>query len=213
MAGTSTNTSIPIPIRPPVLSKLKIQQILNGMIGLDVSIIEYKEFPSYGDRNYYLHLDTDTVSRNLEKRALQYYGLEKDRRLSNSRYVLKVLNTKQSNDTQLALAKIQAMQHLFKTGFNCSAPIPLHNQEIIQRITLSSLKEEEGSREHIAYILSYIEGEMVSTVVPSLDLLFQIGKIIGQLDTRLQVGRTKFFFQQTTNLMFKLFLSNFFINF
>lgn len=188
MASRSINSSIPIDSRPPALSKLQIQQILNRMIGQDVSIVEYKEFPSYEDRNYYLHLNTDMVSLNLGKRALKYYGLEKDRRLSNSRYVLKILNSKRSHLSGLALAKIQAMEHLFKIGFNCPAPIPLHNQDILLKLTLPSLQEKQDSIEYMAYILSYVEGEMVSTIVPSLDLLYQIGKIIGQLDTGLQVS-------------------------
>ena len=159
------------------------------MLGHGVSIAEYKEFPSYQDRNYYVHLDTDTVSRNLEKRALKYYGLEKDRRLSSSRYVLKILNAKQSQDS--TLAKIQAMEHLFKTGFNCSAPIPLHNKDIIHRIALPSLQEQKESPEYIAYILSYVEGKMVSSIVPNLNILYEIGKTIGQLDTGLQVSTSK----------------------
>ncbi|EDV24398.1 uncharacterized protein TRIADDRAFT_56167 [Trichoplax adhaerens] len=179
--------------RPPNLPKDQVKEILTNLIGANnININNLKELPSYADRNYYFQLDYPIISRhfgNYQDSSVHTYSkMAKE----NQSYVLKILSCPDQESYDLHHARLCAMKHLYNTGINCPSPINLANQKWIKTVKLPQQKLNAGNQsmdnfeEHIAYLLTYVDGQTVATIQPNEDLLYQIGGYAGLLDKNLQ---------------------------
>ncbi|EDV24396.1 uncharacterized protein TRIADDRAFT_56165 [Trichoplax adhaerens] len=189
MADRSLSSSSLTRDRPPLLSKFQLQEILKEMVGKDVHVKEFRELPSYQDRNYYFRLDLDKTGSHIESPILPSSDYQDEIKTINPQYVLKILRSGESK--KLALGRLDALLYLGKTGFECSRVIPLRNQEFYKMVAPpkqdgNNQEIQHETTEYIAYILSYIDGSMISTIKPTYDLFYRVGKLVGKIDSNWQ---------------------------
>lgn len=181
MANASSTTLNSTSGRPPSLSKHELQDILTFMLGKTIEIKYSTGFPSYYDRNYYLELDKDQVIEYLE-------GFKSSRnnrqQKIDSCYVLKILNAKETKDIEVNTARLNVMQFLYDQGIRCPCPLPLPGQH---RVKVVFISKENSTGQYIAYLINFIEGQILSTIHPDNDLLYRLGKFAGQVIKTLQV--------------------------
>ncbi len=142
-----------------------------------------KQLPGYEDRNFYLEaFITETKSEETNSTA-------------SRRFVLKVFNS--VTPQELAEGITSVLMHLKSRGIHC--PVPVVSRE---GNTVLVLPEEEILQQDAAVIrsrrkpkfctvlLTYISGMTLEKVAePSPQLLYEVGKYVGEIDAALQVNQ------------------------
>lgn len=190
--------SFPNP-RPSRLSDHQLCEFILKYFPFDkVDIGSIKEFPSYLDRNYFFRGD------------LQNGGQETTATLRQQRqFVLKFLNSNDSSNLGAVDGIIELKKFLYREGFTCPYPIqsrlyPSSHHCIMKHSTLETyattgtLQQQEvkdpvhyvpsvGEPHYCVSVLTFVEGRDVSTVHHTPDYLYNLGKYIGNLDSKLKV--------------------------
>ncbi|EDV24401.1 uncharacterized protein TRIADDRAFT_56170 [Trichoplax adhaerens] len=181
--------------RPPPLSNTKIKSMLEIMVGVQPQvIIDIKELQSFVDRNYLIKINysgmlesafaADNTSADEESSTIVQDN-------ASQRYVLKILNSSDSRNINTALARLHAMKYLYSLGIKCCNPMTLLDGELTLKLHLpvqevDDADDRETTREYIAYLMNYVEGEILSKVEPNLDIFCKVGKYAAVLDGHLQ---------------------------
>ncbi|RDD42493.1 Hydroxylysine kinase [Trichoplax sp. H2] len=182
--------------RPPPLSNTKIKSMLEIMVGVQPQvIIDIKELQSFVDRNYLIKINysgmlesafaADNTSADEESSTIVQDN-------ASQRYVLKILNSSDSRNINTALARLHAMKYLYSLGIKCCNPMTLLDGELTLKLHLpvqevDDADDRETTREYIAYLMNYVEGEILSKVEPNLDIFCKVGKYAAVLDGHLQL--------------------------
>lgn len=178
----------PLRKRPPVLSKAQVNSLLIHLTGQSrLDIGDFKELPSYADRNYHFRLGNHLESDQGD--SLQEYNSIGQTTRS---YILKILSCPDQESYDLACARIGVMRHLHNARLKCPDIIRLKNQKLMQTVQLPQSQQQhsatdDGKNTFVAYLLTFIEGQTLSTIQPSNNLLYQIGKYAGLIAKNLQV--------------------------
>ena len=175
--------------RPPVLCKTTLEGILKDLLGVKWNVTSIVEFDSFRDRNYHIQVDTDQLRQYLQSKDLQIEDYQLPYNQSQPSFVLKILNSSEVEKQHQSLAKLNTMQYLHKQGIPCPKPLLLSNNKFMKiiRIITNSQDDRLHHLQYIAYLLTYIEGQIIATIHPSNQLLYNLGRLAGKVDTQLQV--------------------------
>ena len=158
---------------PPDLSKEAVVGLLKELFPFtEVGESSVKQLDGYEDRNVYF-----------EGRMT---GEEDGAR----QFVLKIFNS--CTTYELAEGINGVMKYLKGRGFICPVPVKARNGSDLLSVSEESLTVASRGRRKLSFcvcVLTYIPGEVMSTIQPSPQLLYNVGRHIGNIDTALQVIR------------------------
>ncbi|XP_062411965.1 hydroxylysine kinase [Sardina pilchardus] len=141
----------------PNLTHAQVSELVRRLYGLTDS--EIRPLPSYDDQNFYV-----CVSEGGE-------------------YVLKVMNSGDSQNPTLLELQTHAMNFLHKRGLPAQTAIPTKTGQLM------SLEEIDcgcGLQKYLVRLLTYLPGTTVAKIPPSPHILYQVGKMAATMDKAFQ---------------------------
>ncbi|XP_015189672.1 PREDICTED: hydroxylysine kinase isoform X2 [Polistes dominula] len=164
MEKTNTLLSPGQRIRPNTNEKTAIE-LLFKIYGITVTDIN--ELNAYDDRNYHIHCTKSHDNPYISE-------------ISEHGYVFKIINLLDSRNTQVIEAQTEMLIFL-KGYFKC--PIPVKN---LTGAYYSSEKINNSEESYVIRLFIYQPGQLLSRVkYLSKELLFKVGHLTADLDTRL----------------------------
>ncbi|CAB3225684.1 unnamed protein product [Arctia plantaginis] len=160
MAGTLEPGTV---IRPTI-DEEGVKLLVERLYG--ISALELVKLNGYDDKNYKI-----TEDPNVKNPLITSH--------SENGYVLKIMNTIDSQNVAVVEAQNEIMNFLGARGITCPKPIRnvyghLHSIETI------------NGKQHAVRLLEYIPGELLQDVPTSEALMYQLGEFVANLDTKLQ---------------------------
>lgn len=150
-------------------------------------ISKVKELISFADRNYYI--------KGLRMNESQ-----------PSEYVLKVLNSVDSQEKEQVQAELKALEFLRKRGFPCPEVFSVAGSddklpfvELPSKLNYSRLINNFNQgcgNVHVVRLIAFLPGDEVVSFERNPELMFTVGKLVGTLSLQLKVS---FIFYDNTN--------------
>ncbi|KAL7644297.1 UNVERIFIED_CONTAM: hypothetical protein RMT77_005124 [Armadillidium vulgare] len=128
------------------------------------------EFNSYDDKNFLIE-----VSR-CENPFME--------ETAGKKFVLKVLNSRDSENEENVEAQNEVMQYLSKSNLGVVVPIPLKNMNgkfIAKETFLTENETAKVNRKHVVRLFEYLPGKLMKDVVYTDELCYEVGQIVGRL--------------------------------
>ncbi|KAL2090207.1 hypothetical protein ACEWY4_014895 [Coilia grayii] len=141
----------------PNLSHAQVSELVRRLYGLTDS--EIRPLPSYDDQNFFV-----AVSEGGE-------------------YVLKVMNSGESQNPTLLELQTHAMNFLHEKGLPAQTAIPTKTE------ILMSLEEIDcgfGSQKYLVRLLTYLPGTPIAKIPSSPAILYEVGKMAATIDNVFQ---------------------------
>ncbi|XP_068624119.1 hydroxylysine kinase [Battus philenor] len=131
-----------------------------------ISVLELTELAGYDDRNYRITEDPNVKNPLIPQPSA--HG-----------YVLKIMNSMDSQNLAVVEAQNEIMNFLSSRGVRCPRPVrnvfgQLHSLEAL------------GARRHAVRLLHYVPGQLLKEVPRSDALLYRLGEFVAGLDAKLQ---------------------------
>ncbi|KXJ29665.1 hydroxylysine kinase [Exaiptasia diaphana] len=151
--------------------KPKIDEKMAGTMAHDIygltEITEVKELISFYDINFQVKTRPNSA------------GLP-------NRFVLKVLNSSDSQHPECILAEVEAMEFLRSKGFPCPKVFPVYRgNEFIATVNLDD-SEMNNIEAHVVRLISFLDGTTADKIVRNPDLLYTIGTVVGSTSKQLK---------------------------
>ncbi|XP_076266970.1 hydroxylysine kinase [Rhynchophorus ferrugineus] len=143
----------------------QVGQFIFDLYGL--SSIEINRLNGYDDKNFHVLVKRDINSNSFIDTV------------SDDGYVLKIINTLDSQQGDRFDAQKQLLCHLNQRGILCPKPIINKQGNIYEKITLST-------GVHILWLLQYIDGIILHKVPKSSDLFYHVGALAANIDNALK---------------------------
>ncbi|KPP61881.1 hydroxylysine kinase-like [Scleropages formosus] len=141
----------------PNLTSSQASELVSQIFGLIVS--EVKPLPSYDDQNFYVRVSD---------------GVE---------YVLKILNSTDSENLTLVEMQTYIMAFLHQHGLPVQTAIPTCTGQLMSRQTIDC---GSGSKRYLVRLMTYLPGKTVAKISSSPEILYEIGKMAATMDEVLQ---------------------------
>ncbi|XP_058495121.1 hydroxylysine kinase [Solea solea] len=148
---------MPLKEAKPNFSLSQMSAMLKRVFALTPS--ELHSLPSYDDQNLYVETE------------------------EGSKYVLKILNSEDSQDHRLVEVHTYAMSFLHQKGLPAQTALPNSSGQLI---SLEEMDCGYGSQKYLVRLLTYLPGITVSKVPLTPELLYDIGKTAARMDTILK---------------------------
>ncbi|TRY69967.1 hypothetical protein TCAL_02331 [Tigriopus californicus] len=194
-----SETIKPGEIIKPFVTQEKALRLIHSLYGLETQKV--KELNSYDDRNFLFKADHVNDNPHLNT-------------ICDDGYVLKITNSKDSQESAFFDAQKELMFHLSEHGFEVPLPIPNKRGEFksLEEMDISSSDDwaannmgDESVRRYMVRVLRFIPGKIFDEIEPwTTDHFFQCGEYIGRMDMSLKSFHHPAF--DTRNLIW--FLSN-----
>ncbi|XP_060709871.1 hydroxylysine kinase-like [Hemiscyllium ocellatum] len=149
----------PVLIKPS-LTEAQAVELVERLYGLKVSSVQ--PMPSYDDQNFHILVSEDQVTRD-----------------PSQSYVLKVMNTGDSEDADLIEAQTQAMIFLSEKGFPSPTPIPTIDGKIMSLETIGCGVQ---SKAHMVRLLTYLPGRPLSEMPIGPQILYKAGQTLARMN-------------------------------
>lgn len=158
-------------IRPNVNEETVID-LLSKIYGL--TVIDIEELNAYDDRNYHVHCKEYHVN--------PYISV-----ISEHGYVIKIINSLDSRNTDIIDAQTEML--LFLKG-HVDCPIPVKNLKgtyytVFEKTCTNDNDDGDDYGGHAIRLFVYRPGQLLKSVSSSKELLFKVGHLAADLDTRL----------------------------
>ncbi|XP_055518653.1 hydroxylysine kinase-like isoform X2 [Leucoraja erinacea] len=147
----------------PSLSEAQVVELVGRLYGLKVS--EVKPLPSYMDQNFHILV--------CEAQEGGDHG---------ESYVLKVLNTDDSQYADLVEVQTRVMMFLNQKGFPTTTPIPTIDGKILSLETISCGEEYKN---YMVRLLTYLSGTQLLGISADSQILYKIGRTLAQINKAL----------------------------
>ncbi|XP_021917211.1 hydroxylysine kinase isoform X1 [Zootermopsis nevadensis] len=146
----------------PRLSRQEAVTMVRRLYGLEDVTIE--ELNGYDDKNYHVQ-----ICAGSKKPQIWPHG-----------YVLKVTNSLDSEKLPLVEGQIEIALYLGTRGINCPQPVKnlSGNYYSLEELT----HEGVDRKRHVVRMLTYQPGQLLNTAPCTQNLMFKVGKFLGQMD-------------------------------
>ncbi|KAM9848886.1 hydroxylysine kinase [Aulostomus maculatus] len=141
----------------PNFSQAQVPEIVKKLYKLTPS--EIRPLPSYDDQNFYIACS------------------------EGSEYILKIMNSKDSENLSLIEVQTYAMSFLYQNGLPTQRALPTITGQLMG---LEEMDFGHGSQKYLVRLLTYLPGTVIAKAPLSPELLYEIGKIVARMDTFLQ---------------------------
>ncbi|XP_043536095.1 hydroxylysine kinase-like [Chiloscyllium plagiosum] len=156
----------------PSLTEAQAVELVERLYGLKVSSVQ--PMPSYDDQNFHILVSENQVTKD-----------------HSQSYVLKVMNTGESEDADLIEAQTRAMIFLSEKGFPTPTPIPTIDGKIM---SLETIEQGNERRQHMIRLLTYLPGVPFANLTLDHRMFYKMGRTFAQMDKALHEE----FFHPTT---------------
>ncbi|XP_032870892.1 hydroxylysine kinase-like [Amblyraja radiata] len=147
----------------PSLSEAQVVELVGRLYGLKVSKV--KPLPSYMDQNFHILVcETQEGGDHGES------------------YVLKVLNTADSQDADLVEVQTRVMMFLNQKGFPTATPITTIDGKIM---SLETIKQGSDYKQFMIRLLTYLPGVPMAKFTLDHQICYKLGRTIAQMDKAL----------------------------
>lgn len=146
----------------PHLSQQMAMKLVQRLYGLkDITIVELN---GYDDKNYHVKICGDKNESHLWAHG----------------FVLKVMNSLDSQKLSLTEAQTEIALYLGAHGVNCPQPVKnlSGNYYSLEELT----ENDTNGRKHVVRLLTYQPGKLLKEVPCTQQLMFKVGKFVAQLD-------------------------------
>ncbi|XP_078286069.1 hydroxylysine kinase-like [Rhinoraja longicauda] len=150
----------------PSLSEAQVMELVGRLYGLKVSKVH--PLPSYIDQNFHV------MVRESQEGGDHVEG-----------YILKVLNTVDSQDADLVEAQTRVMMFLNQKGFPTAAPIPTIDGKIM---SLETIEQGTDYKQFMIRLLTYLPGVPLAKFTLDHQICYKLGRTIAQVDKALHKG-------------------------
>ncbi|XP_054277230.1 hydroxylysine kinase-like [Macrosteles quadrilineatus] len=142
------------------------------LYGIDVC--EAKELDGYDDKNYHLKAKSITNNKNIPH-------------ISPHGYVLKIMNSSDSEKIDCVQAQCEIMIHLGNNGIQTPQPQKSTDGSLfcIQELPQNN-KDNKPSKKHAVRLLTFVDGKMLKDLPWTLKFHFDVGVYTARLDLVLQ---------------------------
>ncbi|XP_069758946.1 hydroxylysine kinase-like [Narcine bancroftii] len=144
----------------PSVSEAQAVELVGRLYGRKVSKVQ--PLPSYDDQNFHVLVSATQESGDLSES-----------------YVLKVLNTADSQDADLVEVQTQVMMFLNRKGFPSPTPIPTIDGKIM---SLETIKEGNVNKQHLIRLLTYLPGIPLAKITLDHQNYYELGRTVAQMD-------------------------------
>lgn len=169
--------------KKPIVNEEKAITIAQNIFGL-LNIVEVKELMSNYDRNYFVKTAQTTSNKagNISSRT--------------GKFVLKFLNSLDSQYPSSILGEIEVMEFLRHKGFPCPQVCPVQNKKaelmaIVDLNTLDACADETNYEKDknisIVRLITFLEGTMADSIERNPIFMYTIGQFVGSLSKVLKV--------------------------
>ncbi|KAM6962456.1 hydroxylysine kinase [Aplochiton taeniatus] len=141
----------------PNLSHSQVTEIVIRLFGFTPSLI--RPLPSYDDQNFYLEP------------------------CEGGEYVLKVMNSADSQNPTLVELQTHAMTFLYQQGLPAQTALPTTTGQLM---SLEEIDCGFGTQKYLVRLLTYLPGTTIARVTCSPQLLYETGKMAAKMDKVLQ---------------------------
>ncbi|XP_042328694.1 hydroxylysine kinase isoform X2 [Sceloporus undulatus] len=151
-------------LNKPAFSKEQATELVKRVFGIKVS--EIKPLPSYDDQNFHVRVaKSEEIGEGTEEE-----------------YVLKIINSEDSQNPELIEVQTRIMMFLNKEGFPVATPHFTKEGEIMY---LESVETASATKEYMVRLLSYLPGKTVATLPIGPPVLYEVGQLAARLDKTL----------------------------
>ncbi|XP_072349090.1 hydroxylysine kinase-like [Scyliorhinus torazame] len=150
----------------PLLNEAQVVELVERLYGLRVSSVQ--SMPSYVDQNFHVLASESQETGDHSKS-----------------YVLKVMNSVDSQDTDLIEAQTRAMMFLNEKGFPSPIPIPTTDGKIM---SLESIEQGNECTQNVIRMLTYLPGVPFAKLTLDHRTFYRVGRTIAQMDKALHEG-------------------------
>ncbi|XP_067829440.1 hydroxylysine kinase-like [Heptranchias perlo] len=144
----------------PSLSEAQAVELVGQLYGLKVSSVQ--PLPSYDDQNFHI-LVSETKGTGDHSNG----------------YILKVLNTVDSQDADLVEVQTRVMTFLNKKGFPSPTTIPTVDGKIM---SLETIEQGTDYRQHMVRLLTYLPGTPLAKFTLDHRTFYKVGRTVAQMD-------------------------------
>ncbi|XP_048376556.1 hydroxylysine kinase-like isoform X3 [Stegostoma tigrinum] len=144
----------------PTLTEAQVVELAERLYGLKVSNVQ--PMPGYDDQNFHILVSENQATRD-----------------HGQSYVLKVMNTVDSEDADLTEAQTRAMMFLSEKGFPSPTPIPTIDGKVM---SLETFDCGEQSKTHIVRLLTYLPGIPLSEMPIGPQILYKTGQTLARMN-------------------------------
>lgn len=166
-------------IRPPSNNQTAVW-LLKELYGLNASSVV--ELNGYDDRNY--HVICEESCTNPHITTISHHG-----------YTLKIINSLDSQKTQIIEAQTEMLMFLNQQGINCPLPVKSINGLYY---TLATLNVDEATGKYAVRLLVYQPGELLYRVPITAELFRKVGNFAAKLSNALMTFSHPAFFEHKT---------------
>ncbi|XP_056615609.1 hydroxylysine kinase isoform X1 [Triplophysa dalaica] len=138
----------------PNLSHSQVTEAIRRLYGLNASVI--RPLPSYDDQNFYVESS------------------------EGGEYVLKVMNSTDSQNVTLMELQTHAMNFLHHNGLPAQTALPTLTGELM---SLEDFVCGFGKQKYLVRLLTYLSGTTIAKITPSPQILYEVGKMAATLDS------------------------------
>ncbi|XP_069758943.1 hydroxylysine kinase-like [Narcine bancroftii] len=148
----------------PSVSEAQVVELVGRLYGLKVSKVQ--PLPSYMDQNFHVLVSETQASGD-----------------PSESYVLKVLNTVDSQDADMVEVQTQVMMLLNRKGFPSPTPIPTIDGKIMSLETISCGQE---FKKHMVRLFTYLPGTPLQKIPANPQILYKVGQTLAQINKALK---------------------------
>ncbi|XP_038640269.1 hydroxylysine kinase-like [Scyliorhinus canicula] len=153
-------------VEKPTLNEDQVVELVKRLYGLRVSSVQ--PMPSYIDQNFHVLVSESQETGDHSKS-----------------YVFKVMNSVDSQDTDLIEAQTRAMMFLNEKGFPSPIPIPTTDGRIM---SLESIERGNECTQNMIRMLTYLPGVPFAKLTLDHRTFYRIGRTFAQMDKALHEG-------------------------
>lgn len=146
----------------PNLTKESVSALVYYLYG--IKVVDITKLNGYYDKNYHVQINSNNQGRKLWPHG----------------YVLKIINSADSQNPSVIEAQIEASVFLGKHGIKCPQPVKNLKSQYYSVENLS----HNGTKtsKNLVYMLTYQPGRLIKDIPCTNEILYNIGKLVANVD-------------------------------
>ena len=186
-------------MKPPAVSPAILSQVLATQFSFKkVAEDSVKELDGFCDRNYYFK--GQLLCEAGQQKSCTHQSATKSVCLKEDEFVVKLMNTKDSNHPTVVDAMVASMEHVLSKGLRVPFTVNARDGSRFAQVDHCTLLGgmanghiAETSAEDVTcciIVMTYLRGTALEKVPKTQDILFQFGALAGRLDAAWKVWFT-----------------------
>ncbi|KAK7477656.1 hypothetical protein BaRGS_00031134, partial [Batillaria attramentaria] len=157
-------------IAPEVMDGM-VEKIAEEVYGFTVT--KCKQLNGYDDKNYHIRVSPSTSNPHVPRGAAEGY-------------VMKVINTMDTNRPEILFAQIEMMKHLRSRGISTQDTVPAKDSQLVAFYDFPIPGAAGETKRHAVTLRTFIPGQILYDVTLTPNLCYKLGQFLGSLTKALE---------------------------